>query len=121
MPDHTTAALLPALLIKPSSLTRPPAVGLAVVGGRMYERDIVDGGTGTISGTVYIHGTPDLPTARQVRLFDQQRGRLIRETWSDPLTGAYSFRNLRPGRYTVVAHDHSGTYNAVIKDRIEPV
>ena len=121
MADHTSATLLPALLLRPSSLARPSTVHALVSGGILATKDVVDGGTGTISGTVYIHGTPDIPTARRVRLYDLTRGRLVRETWSEALTGAYSFPRLRAGLYTVVSYDHTGTYNAVVKDRVEPV
>ncbi len=85
-------------------------------------RDIYDlGGRGRISGTVRNSGTPDFPVWRRVRLLCKRDGRLIRETWSDPVTGAYEFLWIAEGlRYFVVAHDHTGQYNAEISDDIMP-
>lgn len=78
-------------------------------------------GPGTISGTVAIDGSPAVPAQRQVRLHDRYTGRVLRSTLSDPVTGAYSFQYLEMGReFFVVAHDHLGVHNAVIKDAIVP-
>jgi hypothetical protein len=77
------------------------------------------GGLGRIAGTVQIKGSPDRPVARQVRLFDVRTGILVRETWSDPVTGAYAFTGLDPARdYLALAHDHTRQYNAVVADRL---
>jgi hypothetical protein len=62
-----------------------------------------------------------VPAARRVLLHDRVNGLPIRETWSDAQTGAYTFERIRPGLFYVVAFDHTGNYNAVIKDRITPV
>jgi hypothetical protein len=65
-----------------------------------------------LSGTTKNTGTPaNLPVYRRVRLHDQQSGRPLREVWSDPLTGAYTFGNLREGVYCVIAFDHTGQYS----------
>lgn len=77
------------------------------------------GGLGRIAGTVQIKGRPDSPVARKVRLFDVRTGILVRETWSDPVTGAYAFTGLDPTRdYLALAHDHTRQYNAVVADRL---
>lgn len=82
--------------------------------------DVVDGGTGRIAGTVKVAGTPNVPAMRRVRLFDRRTARCIRETWSDPASGAYAFDEIALGReYTVVALDHTGEHNAVIADPIQ--
>lgn len=85
-------------------------------------RDLSDlGGGGRIAGTVKNTGTPDFPVWRRVRLFLRRDGRLVREVWSDPVTGAYGFDYLNPAySYTVIAHDHTGQYNAEISDDITP-
>lgn len=94
-------------------------------GGRVLpkpvHRDDVDGGTFSISGTVYLKGPPQVPASRRVRLHDYYSGRPVREVLSDVATGAYLFEQIKPGLYYVVAFDHTGTYNAVIKDRIQAV
>lgn len=78
-------------------------------------------GKGTIAGTVAIDDDPDIPVRRRVRLHLKVNGVLLKETWSDPVTGAYSFTNLRVGAlFYVIAFDHTGTHNAVIKDSITP-
>jgi hypothetical protein len=79
-------------------------------------------GTFTLAGTVKEKGDPiNLPLSRRVILIEQISGRVLRETMSDPLTGAYSFTEILPQRkYTVVAYDHTGTHRAVIADNLEP-
>lgn len=60
------------------------------------------------------------PVSRRVRCFERRTGRIVRETWSNA-AGYYQFDDLDPGkRFTVVAHDYSGTYNAVIADNAQP-
>ncbi len=103
---HTVAALAGA----------PQGGGLlvsAVAGG-----DTVDGGPYHVTGTVAIDSTPDIPVHRKVRLFDAKNGRLVREAWSDAVTGAYAFEGVRLGPWLVVAHDYTNSYNAVVADNI---
>ncbi|SDO30017.1 Concanavalin A-like lectin/glucanases superfamily protein [Halomonas shengliensis] len=60
------------------------------------------------------------PVSRRVRCFERRTGRIVRETWSNA-AGYYQFDDLDPAkRFTVVAHDYSGTYNAVIADNAQP-
>lgn len=83
--------------------------------------DAYFGGNGRISGTVRIKGSPDAPTHRRVRLIRDQDGVMIREQWSDPITGTYLFEGVDPSvKYSVVTYDHTGVYNAVIKDFVTP-
>jgi hypothetical protein len=81
--------------------------------------DAVDGGALSISGTVAIDDSPDIPVRRRVRLFEKKSGRFVRETWS-AVDGSYSFTNLKDQEYFVLSHDHTNNYNAAIKDRITP-
>lgn len=85
-------------------------------------RDLSElGGAGRIAGTVRNMGSPDFPVWRRVRLFALRDARLVRETWSDPVTGAYQFDYINPAlKYTVVAYDHTGQYNAVVADNLAP-
>ena len=89
---------------------------------RPATHDLSDlGGAGRIAGTVKIDSSPDYPVWRRVRLFDRRDNRLVRETWSDPVTGAYAFEYINPTRqYVVVAYDHSGGYNAEVLDALTP-
>lgn len=67
-------------------------------------------------------GTQDVPVSRKVRLLREQDGLLIRETWSDATTGAYRFDNIPADiAYTVLSYDHTGTFRAVVADRITPM
>ena len=85
-------------------------------------RDLSElGGAGRIAGTVKVDSTPDYPVWRRVRLFDRRDNRLVRETWSNPVTGAYSFDYINPARlYVVIAYDHTGIFNAEIRDSVTP-
>ena len=80
--------------------------------------DAVDGGSKTISGTVYLKGPPQVTASRRVVLLDRLSMRAVREVWSRASDGYYAFTNIRSGTYVVVSFDHLGNYNAVIKDRI---
>ena len=85
-------------------------------------RDLSDlAGAGRIAGTVKVDSTPDYPAWRRVRLFDRRDNRIVGETWSDPVTGAYSFDYINPARlYVVIAYDHTGVFNAEIRDSVTP-
>ena len=85
-------------------------------------RDLSDlGGRGRIAGTVKVDSTPDYPVWRRVRLFDRRDNRLVAETWSDPVTGGYAFDYINPARtYVVIAYDHTGVFNAEIRDNVTP-
>lgn len=84
-------------------------------------RDFEFGGFGRIAGTVKEDGTPDVPVKRRVRLHREQDGLLVREVWSDPATGAYSFDHIdATKKYTVITYDYEHDYRAVIADNITP-
>lgn len=84
-------------------------------------RDFEFGGFGRIAGTVKEDGSPDIPVKRRVRLHREQDGLLVREVWSHPTTGAYSFDHIdTTKRYTVITYDYEHDYRAVIADNITP-
>ena len=90
-------------------------------GGAHSYRDFEFDGDGIIYGTVKEDGTPDVPVRRRVRLHREQDGMLVRETFSDATTGAYTFPWIaRQRAYYVVAFDHTGTHGAVIRDNAIP-
>ena len=82
--------------------------------------DVVYGGSGSISGQVTALGSPtDTPLRRRVRLHREREGTVVREVWSDPVTGIYTFAGITPGiKYTVIAYDYTLTYRAVAKDGV---
>jgi hypothetical protein len=94
---------------------------LRVVGTAHRTPDVgFDSGLYEIHGSVKNTGAPNTPVFRRIRLHEQSSSRFIRETWSDPITGAYSFTGLRLTTYYVVSFDHTGTYNGVIKSDVIP-
>lgn len=85
-------------------------------------RDMYLAGRGSINATVKEDGTPtDTPVRRKVRLFRDRDGLMVRETWSNATTGAYSFTEIDENEtYSVVSYDHNNNFRAVIADRITP-
>lgn len=84
--------------------------------------DIYDAGRGRIVGTVKEKNTPtNTPLKRRVVLLSMPGSRAIRETWSDPVTGAYEFTEVAMDRvYTAVSYDHTGIYRGVVADNLTP-
>lgn len=80
-------------------------------------------GDGVVEGTVKTKATPtNLPTNCLVRLFRDQDGLLIKATWSDATTGAFSFTSLSMDyTYTAMAVDHTNNFRAVVADRVAPI
>lgn len=109
--------------------SRPLILGSAVVGATQAvtptlaaQIDREDGGRGRIVGTVKEKNTPaNTPLKRRVVLLSMPGSRAIRETWSDPVTGAYEFNEIAVDRvYTVVSYDHTGIYRGVVADNLTP-
>ncbi len=109
--------------------SRPLILGSAVVGATQAvtktlaaQIDREDGGRGRIVGTVKEKNTPaNTPLKRRVVLLSMPGSRAIRETWSDPVTGVYTFDDVALDRvYTVVSYDHTGIYRGVVADNLTP-
>lgn len=100
----------------------PAVVGLATTTASRSVRDIYLAGRGSITATVKEDGTPtDTPVRRKVRLVRDRDGLMVRETWSNATTGAYSFTEIDENEtYSVVSYDHNDNFRAVIADRITP-
>lgn len=81
-----------------------------------------EGGKGLITDTVKTKATPaNLPTHCKVRLLRDIDSKVIRETWTDPVSGGYRFDNFDEHyTYTVLAIHPTGSFRAVIADRITP-
>lgn len=95
----------------PARLRPEYAIGAAAGGaGRMI---------GRVKGTTKDKGTPNVPVSERVRLYREQDGLLIREVWSAPGTGAYSFDYIDETQtYTVLAYDHDKSFRAVVADNL---
>lgn len=78
-------------------------------------------GAHRVAGDVAIEGTPDVPVGRRVRLLVKRTAELARETWSDPVTGAYSFDRVAAQEYIVLSEDHTRVHNAAVTDAVTPV
>ena len=78
-----------------------------------------------ITGTVKEKDLPeDRAVSRRVLLFDERTYAVVRETWSDAVTGVYRFDRISAvPRYVVIAYDHKHNFRAVIADnlRAEPM
>lgn len=115
----TTSVLNPSL----NFATAPVAAAIA---GKQHApirqaRDMEHSGLGTISGTVAIDSTPDIPVRRLVRLVRDRDGLVVRETYSDATTGAYSFPEINQNvRYSAIAYDAYHDRRAVIADNLTP-
>lgn len=110
-------------------LSQPTMVGYPFIGASPESQteppdavDIYDAGRGRVIGTVKEKGAPtNIPLHRRVVLLSMPGSRAMRETWSDPASGAYEFRGVDMNRrYTVISYDHTGAYRAVIADNIQP-
>ncbi len=79
-------------------------------------------GDGFITATVKQKGEPaNVPVRRKVLCLDMLSSRVVDETWSDALTGQYTFRYLdRSRQYTVISYDHKLAYRATIADSLTP-
>lgn len=81
--------------------------------------DLEDGGQYRIVGTVKVKGSPNVPVHRRVVLINERSRRIVRETWSDPVTGAYAFEGIRGDvAYTTLAYDYTGNYRGVLADNL---
>jgi len=112
------ARVLSALYTGPAR----PAVLLPrpLKGRNDYLTGVLGRGVGRVSGTVANKGTPsDIPVRELVRLHRRADGMVIRETWSDRVTGAFSFDYIDElQNYYVVSFDHESNHLAVIADNL---
>ena len=85
-------------------------------------RDIEHGGAGTIYGTTKTKGSPsNLPTKARVVLLHQRSKQPVRETWSDPITGAFSFTGIDVNQqFLTLAEDAAGNFLPVAANKLTP-
>lgn len=85
-------------------------------------RDVEFGGAGRIWGTTTTKATPsNMPTKARVVLLHQRSKQLVRETWSDPATGAFAFEGIDTRQeFLTLAEDAAGAYRPVAANRLVP-
>ena len=73
-----------------------------------------------IAGTVKEKGPQvDLPVSRRVLLIDERTNFVVRETWSDAATGAYTFNYINPEiQYLVISYDYQQNFHAAVADNL---
>ena len=92
------------------------------VGNLFLSGDTLRGGLGIISSTVKIHGTSDVPAARKVGLFLRRTMERVAITWSDPVTGIYTFSGLQTIEpFFIASLDHTLAFDGVLHDNIMAV
>ena len=84
-------------------------------------RDVEVGGPGTIYGTTKTKGTPNQPAKARVVLLHQRSKLPVRETWSDPVTGAFAFTGIdTTQQFLTLAEDAAGNFRPVAANRLAP-
>ena len=84
-------------------------------------RDAEVGGLGTLYGTTKTKGTPNQPAKARVVLQHQRSKLPVRETWSDPVTGAFVFNGIDTGQqFLALAEDAEGHFRPVAANRLTP-
>jgi hypothetical protein len=84
-------------------------------------RDVEHGGPGTIYGTTKTKGTPNQPAKARVVLLHQRSKLPVRETWSDPVTGAFAFTGIDTNQqFLTLAEDAEGHFRPVAANRLTP-
>ena len=85
-------------------------------------RDIEHGGPGTIYGTTKTKGaSANTPTHARVVLLHQRSKLPVRETWSDPVTGAFAFTGIdTTQQFLTLAEDAAGNFRPVAANRLTP-
>ena len=87
----------------------------------LLARDVEFGGPGTVYGTTKTKGTPNAPTKARVVLLHQRSKLPVRETWSDPVTGAFVFSGIDTNQqFLTLAEDAAGHFRPVAANRLTP-
>lgn len=117
--DNIVSGVGPALTYGATKLANPEFLGIQHGCVKDYASGVLGQGIGRVAGAVKY--TPNSPVQRKVRLIRERDGLVLREAWSDPVTGAYSFDYVDElQKYTVLSYDYTGAYRAVVADGISP-
>ena len=120
MAEISVPVVLLTLQVAPSAGAAAPYSGPKLLALQKLG-DYIHGGKGFITGTVEEKATPNIPLRRRVRLHRDVDGMMVRETWSDAVTGAYTFTDINPAyTYHAIAFDYARNYRAVIADNLTP-
>lgn len=128
-PGEWPSNLLPYRNVLRTPVSRSPSLSEEIEGftqaialSQFPQFDVYDAGRGRVVGTVKEKGSPsNIPLKRRVVLLSMPGSRAIRETWSDPASGVYEFREIAMDRrYTVISYDHTGVYRGVVADNLSP-
>lgn len=98
-----------------------PAFSTEVTVRAQRARDVEFGGQARIWGTTKIKGTPNVPTKARVVLQHQRSKLPVRETWSDPVTGAFEFSGLDANQqFLALVEDAAGNFRPVAASKLVP-
>ncbi len=98
-----------------------PAFSTLLTPRLQLARDVEFGGPGTVYGTTKTKGTPNAPTKSRVVLQHQRSKLPVRETWSDPVTGAFVFSGIDTSQqFLALAEDAEGHFRPVAANRLTP-
>jgi hypothetical protein len=105
-----------SMLNTPTGTTRKVEIAR---GRNDYVTGVLGEGVGRVKGTTKDKGSPNVPVSERVRLYRMIDGALIREVWSTPGTGAFSFDYIDELQtYYVIAFDHDNAFRAVVADNL---
>lgn len=87
-----------------------------------FQTGVLGRGRGRVFGTVERKDDPaNTLLKRKVRLVRERDGLVVREAWSDAVTGEYDFRYIDELQtWTVIAYDYEQNFRAVIADNLTP-
>lgn len=116
--DLLTIVTGPTIIYGTPKLLEPVSLGVEAGSVKDFTSGVLGKGIGRVSGTVKKKGTPaNTPVYCKVRLIREKDGLQMREVWSHPVTGAYSFDYIDElQKFTVLSYDHTGAFRAVVAD-----
>ena len=118
LPSTRAVSSSPLLIAAASDV---PNFSARTIGSLATARDIEFGGPGTVYGTTKTKGAPNLPTKARVVLLHQRSKQPVRETWSDPITGAFAFPGIdTTQQFLTLAEDAAGNFRPVAASRLVP-
>jgi hypothetical protein len=120
-PYASAYAIAPNLQAASVSTFQPYPQAYANAQSLSQRLELIYGGAGVLVGNVKKQALPaDIPISRKVRLYSDTR--LVRETWSEPVTGNFTFNELsKECIYTAISYDYENNYRALISDKLRAV
>jgi hypothetical protein len=121
MPAHEKLVMGAELAVAVSAPVQPLSIGRVEIS--CVVRDVEYGGKGTIYGTtkIFVSDEVQTPTRACVLLVHQRSKLPVRETWSDPITGAFAFEGIDTAQeFITLAEDPAGGYRPVAANRLTP-